>query len=79
MQNISMRNVRCCCYEIDISSECSRDTKDKASLEYVREMNRKRFAETGEYMTKVISEQAMQSHTLNYDCAFSISSDMQAE
>ena len=33
--------------------KCSRDTKDKESLEYVREMNRKRFAETGEYMTKV--------------------------
>jgi len=31
---------------------CSRDAKDRESLEYVRELNRKRFAETGEYMTK---------------------------
>lgn len=30
----------------------SRDSKDREALENVRELNRKRFAETGEYMTK---------------------------
>lgn len=44
-QNRPDRNLNFCVY--------SRDNKDKESLEYVREMNRKRFAETGEYMTKV--------------------------
>lgn len=32
---------------------CSRDAKDREKLEYVRELNRKKFAETGEYMTDV--------------------------
>ena len=39
---------------------CSRDAKDKERLEYVREMNRKRFAETGEYMTEVRVEATLE-------------------